>query len=83
MKTISDLVSVFLFVGIAILYLQRSASDEPDRVAIWKYAAVAIGCAVSNTLSNKGHPIAGGVLFVGVAAAYLIVLKPFERWSKR
>jgi hypothetical protein len=82
MKTISDVVSIILFVGIAILYLQRSASNEPDNVAIWKYAAVAVCCAVSNTLGNNGHPIAASVLFAGVVVAFIFVLKPFGRLSK-
>ena len=36
MKTTFDIISVILFAGLAILYLQRSAASEPDEIPLWR-----------------------------------------------
>ncbi len=79
MKTIYDIVSMVMFAGIAVLYLQRSASEEQDSVAIWKYGVVALGCAGGNMLGNQGHPIVAGAMLIAVVIASILMLKPFER----
>lgn len=78
MKTIFDLVSVALFAGLAILYLQRSAAEEPDKIPLWRYAAAAVGCAAADYLGNNGFAVASGVIFVIVIGFSIIMLKPFE-----
>lgn len=83
MKTIYDLISVALFAGLAILYLQRSASDEPDTVELWKYAVAAVGCAVADYLGNNNKPLAAAIAFVALIVFSLWALKPFERSSSR
>jgi len=83
MKTIYDVLSILLFAGIAILYLQRSAADEPDSIGVWRYAVVALGCAVGNTLGNQGHPFLAGALLIAVVIGSILLLKPFESWSNR
>jgi len=78
MKTIYDLVSVIAFAGLAILYLQRSASSSPDPVAIWKYGAAAFGCALADYLGDHGMPVAAIATFVVLALFSVVALKPFH-----
>ena len=55
MVTIFDWVSIILFSGIAVLYLQRSAQPEPSD-KVWHYIAPAVGCAAVNYSGNHGEP---------------------------
>lgn len=78
MQTIFDWVSLALFAGLAVLYLQRSVSDEP-RDRIIDYLPPAIGCGLGNYLGNHGYPIVATLVLLVVIANILIVLKPFAR----
>ena len=78
MKSLYDLVSLVLFAGVAILFLQRSAQSKPDSVALWKYAVAAIACAVADVMGNHGLLIPALLTFAGLIAFSLIMLKPFR-----
>jgi uncharacterized membrane protein len=46
-------VTVAIFAGLVVLFLQRSSgADEPED-SIWQYLAASVGCALSNYLGNK------------------------------
>ena len=78
MQTIFDWVSLALFAGLAVLYLQRSVSETPrDRIV--DYLPPALGCALGNYLGNHDHPIVAVLVLLVVVANILIVLKPFGR----
>ena len=74
MKTPFDLISVILFAGLAILFLQRSTSPERDDVAVWRYGAAAVGCAVGDYLGNQGKIYIAAALFVAVVAFSVLML---------
>ena len=78
MSTVYDLVTVALFAGLAILFLQRSSSPEPkDRII--HYLPPALGCAVANWLGNSGQDLLA-IVVLGAAVIYtLYVLKPFNQ----
>jgi len=78
MKTIYDLVSIIAFAGLAILYLQRSASSSPDPVALWKYAAAAFGCALADYFGDHGMAVASILTFAALAVFSAAMLKPFH-----
>jgi hypothetical protein len=78
MKTIYDLVSMIAFAGLAILYLQRSASSSPDPVALWKYAVAAFGCELADYFGDHGMPLASIATFVALAIFSVAMLKPFH-----
>ena len=78
MQTVFDWLSLALFAGLAVLYLQRSVAPE-SRDRIVDYLPPAIGCALANYLGNSGHPIVAVLCLVVVIANILIVLKPFAR----
>lgn len=76
METVYDWVTVAVFAGLAILFLQRSSEDQP-RDNMLHYLPPAIGCAASNFLGNEGFAIPAVALLVMVMAYIKFVLKPF------
>ena len=81
MDTVFDFVSVGLFAGLAILFLQRSAAEEPDTIPMWQYGVAAVMCAGGNWGGNHGYPIVGGVILAVTAVYSIFVLKMFGRPS--
>jgi hypothetical protein len=77
-ETVYDWVTVAVFAGLAILFLQRSSEDQPrDRIV--HYLPPAVGCAISNYIGNEGMAIPAVAILVGVMAYIQFVLKPFDR----
>ena len=91
METIFDWVTVAVFAGLVVLFLQRSSGELEPQDSIWQYLIAAGGCAVTNYLGNKGlkgdeagttdfTQLALAVLaFAGTLAFVWFVLKPFKR----
>jgi hypothetical protein len=77
LETVYDWVTVAVFAGLAVLFLQRSSEDQP-RDKIIHYLPPAAGCAVANYLGNEGYMIPAVALIVGVMAYIYFILKPFE-----
>ena len=82
METVYDWLSLAIFAGIIVLFLQRSSMENPpDRMI--DYLPPALGCAIANQAGNYGlehenilmHAV-GVVLLVGVVAYVWLVLKP-------
>lgn len=65
METIYDWVTVAIFVGLIVLFLHRSAADEPVDT-IWHYLPPSICCAAANYFGNEG--------FVAIAIALLVAI---------
>lgn len=85
MSTIFDVVTMAIFAGLVVLFLQRSTIAEP-RDHMYQYAPPAIGCAVANyfgnqgdKLGNQGLVIMAWVIMACVVAYVVYVLKPFTR----
>ena len=78
METVYDWVTVALFAGLIVLFLQRSTEEEP-RDSMWQYLGASLGCAVTNYFGNEGyHLLAIGTLLGTIAYIYF-ALRPFER----
>jgi hypothetical protein len=82
METVYDWLSLAIFAGIIVLFLQRSSMENPpDRMI--DYLPPALGCAIANQAGNYGlehdsilmHAV-GVVLLIGVVAYVWLVLKP-------
>ncbi len=82
METAYDWLTLALFAGIIVLFLQRSSMENPpDRMI--DYLPPTVGCAVANYAGNKAlddenlllHGIAGA-LVIGVVVYVWLVLKP-------
>lgn len=91
METVYDWVTVAIFAGLIVLFLQRSSGEAEPKDSIWQYLAASIGCAVANYLGNNavknyaegqpdyvGHLLA--IITLTATVGYiLLVLKPFKR----
>jgi len=82
METVYDWLSLAIFAGIIVLFLQRSSMENPpDRMI--DYLPPALGCAIANQAGNYGieHDsilmhAAGVLLLIGVIVYVVLVLKP-------
>jgi hypothetical protein len=82
LKTVYDWVTVAIFAGLVVLFLQRSTTDDhaPEHDSLLLYLGAGLGCAVGNYLGNKGvHVIA--VPLIGATILFIIYyLRPFKIW---
>ena len=78
MSSIYDAVTIGIFAGLAILFLQRSSAAEP-RDRIYHYLPPALGCALANWLGNQHQDLLAIVIIVAVVLYSLFVLKPFKQ----
>jgi hypothetical protein len=79
METVYDWVSLAMFAGLIVLFLQRSTSDRGEKDAsLLYYLGAGIGCAVANYLGNHGQDILAVLLLVATAAFIIFYLKPFK-----
>lgn len=78
METIYDWVTVAIFAGLVVLFLQRSTAEEPSDRLI-DYLPPALGCAVANWLGNNGYPVPAVLAIAAVGAYTWYVLKPLAR----
>jgi hypothetical protein len=73
------LVTIVLFAGLAILFLQRSTGPASPHDRIYHYAPPAIGCALANWLGNQHMDVAAITTIVASMAYTVYVLKPFSQ----
>jgi hypothetical protein len=78
LSTVYDLVTIVLFAGLAILFLQRSLGPPSDRDRIYYYAPPAIGCATANWFGNQHQDLIAIAIIVASIAYTFIVLKPLR-----
>lgn len=84
METVYDWVTVAIFAGLIVLFLQRSVGPERDQM--WPYFAASVACAVINQVGNKaiddGSTLLHVVSIAGIAAILGFIqyfLKPFGK----
>jgi hypothetical protein len=82
LETIFDWISIAIFSGLIVLFLQRSSLAVP-RDHLWQYLAPSAGCAVANYFGNEGHWIIATLLIAAILAFVWFVLKPFNLEPKR
>ncbi len=85
MKTVYDVLTMAIFAGLVILFLQRSTAAEP-RDHMYQYAPPAIGCAIANYVgnqaverSNDSLAFLAVAIILAVVGYILYVLKPFSQ----
>jgi uncharacterized membrane protein len=88
METVYDWVTVAIFAGLIVLFLQRSSGTGEPQDTIWQYLIASVGCAVANYLGNQAIKHEGGidylnhglaiVVLAGTIAYIWIVLKPLS-----
>lgn len=77
MQTAYDWITIALFAGLVVLFLQRSMEEE-TRDHLWQYLIPATGCAVANYAGNNENHIVAIAILVAAAVYTFIVLKPFD-----
>ena len=85
MQTVYDWVTVAIFAGLIVIFLQRSVGEGEPQDSILSYLPPAIGCAVSNYFGNEGleqgnmiFQILAALGIVAVLAYTYYVIKPFQ-----
>lgn len=89
LETPYDWVTVAIFAGLIVLFLQRSSAHGEPQDSIWQYLAASVGCAVANYLGNNALKHEGGpdwlghvlavVTLIATVGYILFALKPFKR----
>ncbi len=74
METIFDWVTMLVFAGLVVLFLQRSTLDEPIDT-IWHYMPPSVACAAANYAGNEGYPIIAFLILIAIGAYGIFVLK--------
>lgn len=83
MKTVYDFITIAIFAGLIVLFLQRSIGDAPPKDHLWQYLVAASGCAVANYLGNEGWLFPSVALIVATLAFIFYVLRPFPQFLGR
>ncbi|WP_136161768.1 XrtV sorting system accessory protein [Sphingomonas flavalba] len=79
MQTPYDWITIAIFAGLIVIFLQRSVPDDEPQDSIWSYLPPSVGCAVANYLGNEGYDAFAVIVIVAVLAYSYFVLKPFGR----
>lgn len=79
METIYDWLSLAIFAGLIVLFLERSMKPQDEyNDSLLLYLAAGIGCAVANYFGNEGHDVIAIALLIGTLGFIFYFLKPFR-----
>jgi hypothetical protein len=79
MQTIFDWVTMAIFSGLVVLFLNRSMAPEEKQDNIYHYAPPALGCALANYLGNHEQRVAAIAIVIAVVGYILFFLHPFGK----
>ncbi|WP_118857264.1 XrtV sorting system accessory protein [Sphingomonas mesophila] len=77
METVYDWITVAIFAGLVVLFLQRSASEQPGDSLV-HYLLAGVGLAFVNYLGNEENHLAAVIALVGVLAFIQWTLRPLD-----
>jgi len=84
METVYDWLTILVFAGLIVLFLQRSQGVARDH--LWQYLLASVGCAVTNYLGNEAVKLDDALWHLGAVATGIttlafiwLSLRPFER----
>lgn len=77
METVYDWVTVGIFAGLIVLFLQRSSGPAEPGDSLWQYLLASLGCAVANYFGNEGNHALAVAVLAATVGYILFVLKPF------
>lgn len=83
METPYDWITVGIFAGLIVLFMQRSTTESEGEIndPLWMYLAAGVGCALANYIGNEGQHLLAVLAIVGTLAFVFHFLKPF-RWPR-
>lgn len=83
METVFDWVSLAIFAGLIVLFLQRSTGDQSGKDApLYYYLGAGVGCAAGDYLGNHGQDLLAGLLLAATVGFIIVCLKPFKFTAK-
>lgn len=84
METVYDWVTVAIFAGLIVLFVQRSTTDDhaPEHDSLLLYLGAGIGCAVANWLGNQGMHLFAIPLIAATILFIVYFLRPFKSWPR-
>jgi hypothetical protein len=82
MSTIYDWVTLGIFAGLVVLFLQRSTDEQDQNDPLIYYLIAGAACGLVNYLGNEGQDAIAILLLVGTLAFVVHYLKPFQWGSK-
>jgi len=84
MQSVYDWVSLAIFAGLIVLFLQRSTSEHAEKdVSLFYYLAAGVGCAMANYFGNRGQDIIAILLLVATVGFIIYFLKPIKGRSNQ
>ncbi len=79
METAYDWVTITIFAGLIVLFMQRSTSEAEDiHDPLWMYLVAGAGCAVANYLGNEEMHVPAIAAIIATLAFVFHFLKPFS-----
>ena len=78
-----DLVTLAIFAGLVVLFLQRSIDKQEYQDHIWQYLIAACGCALANYVGNQGYVAFAIILVLATLIFIMYVLRPFPSFPFR
>lgn len=83
MNSIYDWISLAIFAGLVVLFLQRATSEAHHKdVPLVYYLGAGFGCAGANYFGNHGQDFIAVALLVATVGFIIYFLKPFQRPSQ-
>lgn len=93
METAYDWITMAIFAGLILVFLQRSTSEGEPSDSIWHYLPPSIGCMAANYVGNdksgaissavgaSGRHVLAALIVVAVLVYIYYVLRPFHHQS--
>lgn len=79
MSSIYDWVSLAIFAGLVVLFLQRATADRAEEdVSLFYYLGAAVGCGAGDYLGNHDQSLLAILVLAATVGFILFYLKPFK-----
>jgi hypothetical protein len=79
MSSVYDWVSLAIFAGLVVLFLQRATGDRAEHdVSLLYYLGAAAACAAGDYLGNHDQSLLAILVLAATVAFILFYLKPFK-----
>lgn len=82
MQTPYDFLTMAIFAGLIVIFLQRSMAEHRDDDPMWRYLLAAGGCAVGNYLGNAAYHLPALIVIVGTLAFIVHAIRPFSQFRR-
>ncbi len=78
MSTVYDWLTMAVFAGLLVTFLQRSIGPRPANDRVINYLPPAVGCGLANYAGNESYALLSAVILVAVLGYIWVVIRPFR-----